>query len=153
MTSLAHRGPLASRAAFVLWLRELATFGAVGGVAYIVDAGGYNLLVYGPGHLMASSPVRASLVCGAVSILVAWLGNRYLTFAATRNKAKTKELIMFVLVNLVGIMIAAGCLYISRWILGYHSLFADNLSRNIIGVGLGTIFRYLCYKFIIFKAR
>ncbi|MDR1295302.1 MAG: GtrA family protein [Bifidobacteriaceae bacterium] len=153
MSSLARRGPLASRAALFAWLRELVTFGAVGGVAYLVDAGGYNLLIHGPGHLLAASPVRASLLCGTVSILVAWVGNRYLTFAASRSKAKTRELIMFVLVNIVGIMIASGCLYFSRWILGFDSLFADNLSRNIIGVGLGTIFRYFCYKFIVFTAQ
>jgi putative flippase GtrA len=141
---------LASRAAFGAWLTQLAKFGTIGAAAYVVDAGGFNLLTIGPGHLMAAEPVRASLISGAVSILVAWIGNRYWTFSANRNERKTKELIQFVLVNIGGVLIASACLYISRWILDFHSVLSDNLARNIIGVGLGTIFRYLCYKLWVF---
>jgi putative flippase GtrA len=102
---------------------------------------------------MAAAPARASLLCGAVSILVAWAGNRYWTFASSRAERKLRELALFVLVNIGGILISTGCLYVSRWILGLDSPLADNLSRNIIGIGLGTIFRYLCYKLIVFRAR
>jgi putative flippase GtrA len=144
---------LASRAAFVEWFIQLVKFGTVGAVAYVVDAGGYNLLVYGPGHLMASSPVRAGLITSAVAIFVAWLGNRYWTFSATKNQGKTAELAMFVLVNLVGMAITAASLYVSRWVLGFDSVFADNVSRNFIGIGLGTVFRYFAYKFLVFRAR
>lgn len=117
----------------------------------MVDAGGNNFLVHGPGTLMADQPVRAGLISGALSIFVAWIGNRYWAFSATRNERKAAELFQFVLVNIGGVLIASACLFVSRWVLDYDSLLADNLSRNVIGVGLGTIFRYCCYKFLVFK--
>jgi putative flippase GtrA len=151
VTSLLRRGPLASREAFFAWLHELVRFGTVGAVAYTIDAGGWMLLVRGPGHLMGDAPGRASLLTGALSILVAWLGNRYWTFADNRNPAKTKELILFVLVNIAGVLIATAAVYVSRWTLGYTSGVADFVSRNIIGIGLGTVFRYIMYKTVVFR--
>jgi putative flippase GtrA len=129
----------------------LARFGIVGAIAYVVDAGGYNLLVYGPGHLMAAIPVRAGAVSWAASVLVAWLGSRYWTFARRRGASKRRELLLFVLVNLAGLAVTTVCLYVSRWVLNFDGAFADNLSRNIIGVGLGTILRYVLYKTVVFR--
>ena len=57
---------------------------------------------------------------------------------------------MFVIVNLGGIVIAAATLWISRYALGFTSQLADNIAGNIIGVGLGTVFRYLCYRYFVF---
>jgi putative flippase GtrA len=153
VTSLLRRGPFASRTAFTSWLAELARFGTVGAVAFVVDVGGYNLLVFGPWHPLASIPVRAGIVCWAVSVLVAWLGNRYWTFAAHRNAAKGLEATLFVLVNIAGLGFTSAALYVSRWMLHLDSALADNISRNVIGIGLGTIFRYFLYKFVVFRAR
>ncbi|MDR0505124.1 MAG: GtrA family protein [Bifidobacteriaceae bacterium] len=142
-----------SRSALVAWLVELVKFGAVGAVAYVVDAGGYNLLVFGPGHLFADQPVRGGILSGLASIIVAWLGNRLWTFRQKRSTNRGKEFLAFLAVNLIGVGIAQGCLYLSRWVFDNHTALADNIARNLIGVGLGTIFRYFCYKFVIFTGQ
>jgi putative flippase GtrA len=129
---------------------ELAKFGAVGAVAYVVDVGGYNLLVFGPGHVMAGIPVRAGIVSWAASVVVAWLGNRYWTFSQTRRESINRELVLFVLANVAGLGFTTICLYVSRWVLHFDSALADNLSRNIIGIALGTIVRYILYKKVVF---
>jgi putative flippase GtrA len=142
--------PLQSRAAFTEWVAELARFGAVGGVAYVFDVGGFNLLAYGPGRLLGDNPTTAKIVSGAISVIVAWAGSRYWSFAGKRNDSKGRELALFIAVNVVGVLIAAGCTYVSHWVLDFTSPFADNISGNIVGVGLGTIFRYLCYRLVVF---
>jgi putative flippase GtrA len=122
----------------------------VGGLAYVIDAGGFNLLVYGPGHVLADVPVRAKILTGVVATLFAWFGNRYWTFAGKQTDKVWREFAAFVAANLVGVAIAAGCLWVSRWALDLHSGLADNISGNIVGTGLGTIFRYLCYRYVVF---
>ena len=132
------------------WLAELAKFGTVGALAYLIDAGGFNVLVYGPGQLLAAHPVAAKVLSACVATLFAWVGNRYWTYRHAKRSAPLRELAMFILVNAGGILIAAASLWISRYVLGFTSQLADNISGNIIGVGLGTVFRYLCYRFVVF---
>ena len=45
---------------------------------------------------------------------------------------------------------AALCLGITHYVLGFTSTAADNVSANIIGTGLGTIFRFWAYRRFIF---
>ena len=58
---------------------------------------------------------------------------------------------MFVLVNLGGMLIALGCLAFSRYTLGLTSQFADNVSANVVGLILGTAFRYVMYRYVVFS--
>lgn len=132
------------------WFIELIQFGAVGAAAYVVDTGLFNILVYGPGQVMATHPVGAKVVSAIVATLVAWVGNRYWTFRHARRSTARWELAMFLLVNLGGIAVAAGCLGFSRYVLNLSGPVADNIAGNIIGVGLGTVFRYLCYRYVVF---
>jgi putative flippase GtrA len=62
----------------------------------------------------------------------------------------SREISLFFIINGIGIAIAAGVLYISRYVLGFDSAFADNIAANVIGVGIGTIFRFLSYRIWVF---
>jgi putative flippase GtrA len=135
----------------LLWGYEMAKFGAVGAVAYVADNGGYLLLTEGPGQLMARWPVRASILASLFATGVSYLGNRYWTFSHKRAKMPIKEAIWFFAANGVGILITGGCLYFSRWMLDFHGAVPDTIARNI-GIVLGTIFRYVAYKFWVFRA-
>jgi putative flippase GtrA len=135
-----------------LWAYEAAKFGAVGAVAWLVDNGAYLLLTEGPGGLMAAYPVRASIIASAVATAVSYLGNRYWTFAGRRAKLPLKEAAAFVAANGIGLLITGGCLYLSRWVFGFHGAGPDVIARNL-GIVLGTVFRYLAYKFWVFTAR
>ena len=134
------------------WLLEVVRFCAVGGLAFVVDVGLFNLLRFGPGELLGEKPLTAKVVSVAVSVLVAWLGNRYWTFSATRRESRRSELTMFVLVNLGGMAIAVGCLAVSHYVLGFTSPLADNIAANGVGLVLGTAFRYVCYRYLVFTA-
>ncbi len=138
------------------WLRvrqqlaELAKFGTVGGVAYVVDVGLMNLLRFGPGELLGDKPLTAKVLSVCVATLVAWLGNRYWTFAEKKRSSRARELVMFLLVNAGGMLIAVGTLAVSHYVLGLTSPLADNIAANGVGLVLGTAFRYLCYRYVVF---
>ncbi|WP_181408897.1 GtrA family protein [Schumannella soli] len=130
-------------------LRRLTAFGVVGAIAFVVDAGLFNLL---RATVLADEVVVAKVLAATVSIAVAWIGHRTLVFRRRREQSLGRELGMFVLANLGGLLIAAGCLWVSHDLLGLRSVVADNVAGNLIGVALGTAFRFACYQLIVFRA-
>ncbi|MEU9864249.1 GtrA family protein [Streptomyces sp. NPDC047971] len=136
-----------------LW-REVAKFGVVGAVAFVVDAGGFNLLVFGlPGvgdGPMASMPVLASVVATAAAMVVGWIGNRHWTYRDQRSQTSPREVVVFVLVNLAGIVITAAPVYVSR-ALGFDSALTDNITR-LFGWAVATLVRFVVYRRYVFQA-
>jgi putative flippase GtrA len=131
-------------------LAELVRFGTVGLVAFVVDVGLFNLLRYGPGEVLEAKPLTAKVISAAVATLVAWVGNRYWVFARHRTESRLRELGAFVLANIGGMLVAVGCLAFSHYVLQLTSPLADNISANVVGLGLGTAFRYVAYKRFVF---
>jgi len=142
-----------AREAIDVLIREMLKFGVVGAVAFVIDLGGYNLLVYGP-HLQGvldihDKPVTAKIVSASLATLVAWLGNRMWTFRHRRNRQVSHELALFVFFNGVAMVIAVICLGTSRYVFDLHTQFTDNIA-NILGIGLGTLFRFWSYRKFVF---
>ncbi|WP_372595058.1 GtrA family protein [Actinotalea sp.] len=131
-------------------LLELIRFGSVGSLAYVVDVGLFNLLRFGPGTLLGDRPLTAKVISVAVATVVAWLGNRYWTFAGRRTAGRAREFAGFAVVNVGGMLIAVACLWFSHYVLGLRSPLADNISANVVGLVLGTAFRYLAYRRLVF---
>jgi len=125
-------------------------FGSVGGLAFLIDVGLFNLLRFGPGELLGDKPLTAKVLSVAVATVVAWLGNRYWTFALMRTTTRLRELAGFALVNALGMGIAVGCLAFSHYVLGLTSPLADNIAANVVGLALGTVFRYFAYRTVVF---
>jgi putative flippase GtrA len=136
--------------------REALKFGAVGAIAFVIDVGLFNVLTTGlwpgdgPPPLDGHEKI-AKITSASVAILWAWLGNRYWTFRHRRQATPVRELVTFVVMNLIGLVIAVLCLAISHDILGFTSPLADNISGNLIGVGLGTLFRFWAYRRFVFN--
>lgn len=134
------------------WFVEFLQFCTVGLGAYIVDVGLFNLLAY---HWDVNLPwdqsMTAKFISVSISIVFAWVGNRLWTFRKRAQNSKKREFTMFVLVNLGGMAIALACLGFSRFVLGFDSQFADNIAANVVGLVLGTAFRYVCYRYIVFS--
>lgn len=129
-------------------------YGAVGVVGFAVDVGVFNILRLLEGDLAdeLTNPLGAKAVSVTLSTIVAWLGNRYWTFRHTRRSGRTKEFLEFALVAAGGLGISLLCLWISHYVLGFTSLAADNISGNVIGLGLATAFRFLMSRYWVFGA-
>ncbi len=127
-------------------------FGSVGAVAYVVSVGGFNALVHLPNAPLKSKPVTASIISGAISIMVAYFGNRLWTWRDRPKGNLTREISLFFLLNLVGLAIGTLTLAFSRYVLGFDSALADNISANVVGVGIGTLFRFYSYRKWVFKS-
>lgn len=129
---------------------ELAKFGTIGGIAYVLDVTVFNFLRISSMSPIAHKPITAKVLSSVIATLFAYAGNRYWTFSHREAKSHAESLPMFFGLNVVGMAIAALCLGVSHYVLGFTSAAADNLSANIIGTGLGTLFRFWGYRRYVF---
>lgn len=130
-----------------------AKFGIVGLVGLGIDAGIFNLLRFGnvlpTGH-WAQGALGASIISTSVAIVANWIGNRYWTFRKHRRRNYLREFVEYVVVSVGGMVIALGCLWVSHYLLRLTGPVADNISKNIIGLGLGTAFRFVLYRYWVY---
>ncbi len=122
-------------------VRELMKFGVVGAVAFVVDVGLFNVILH-----LTDKPLTSKTVAVVAATTVAYAGNRHWTFRGRARKGLGREYTLFFLLNGIGLAIALACLAVSHYVLGFTSLLADNIAANVVGLGLGTVFRFLSYR-------
>ena len=126
---------------------EVAKFGTVGAVAFVIDVGLFNILRAG---VLSDSPLTAKTISVIVATTFAFLANRHWTY---RDRARTgygRETALFFATNAAALLISWGCLAFTHYLLGLDSQLADNISGNVIAVGLGTMFRFWVYRTWVF---
>ncbi|MFF0774489.1 GtrA family protein [Nonomuraea wenchangensis] len=122
-------------------VHELAKFGSIGAVAFVIDTGLLNFchVVIGLG------PLTSKLVATVVSTTFAYLGNRYWTFRHREQTGLGREYFLFFLLNGIALLFGILAIGFTTYTLGLTDTLSVNIS-NIVGVGLGTLFRYWSYK-------
>lgn len=136
-------------------LPQLARFGAVGLVGLVVDVALFNLLrvtVLAP-EVIAEGPIIAKVVSTSVAIAINWIGSRYWTFRLEHRRPAAREAVEFAVVSVGGLLIAVACLVVSRYVFGFTSLLADNIASNVVGLALGSAFRFVLYRTWVFHPR
>jgi 3-phytase len=128
---------------------QLLTFLVVGGTGYVVDVVVFNLL-RSTATLGAWDPSIARVVAVAAAMVVTYLGNSLLTWRGEGDGDRRREISLFVVFNLVGLGLSVLTLTISHDVLGLTSRWDDNISANVVGLALGTLFRYWSYKTFVF---
>ena len=130
---------------FQVLVHEVAKFGVVGAIGFVVQLGVQNVLHSGFGI----GPLTA-LVCGyLVATVVTFVGNRHWAFKHRKGKGLGQESALFVLLNVVGILIQVGVVALVHYGLGLTDTLSYNLA-TIIGIGIGTIFRLYTYRKFVF---
>lgn len=133
--------------------REIAKFGLVGLSALVVDIGLFNILRFAGGEgPLFDKPLTAKIISVAVATTVAYAGNRFWTFRHRGRTHMAREYLMFFALNGVAMLIAVGCLWFSHYVLMLDTPLADNISANVVGLGLGTLFRFWSYRKWVFPA-
>jgi putative flippase GtrA len=127
--------------------KELSAFGIVGAINFVVDTGIFNALHFGEGVGVLTSKV----VSTAVSTTLAYFMNRHWSFSHRARSGLRREYALFFGLNLIALLIALVVLGFTHYILGYTDGLSINVA-NVIGIGLGTIFRFWSYKRWVFVA-
>jgi putative flippase GtrA len=126
---------------------ELLKFGIVGGIGSVVDLGGAALL-HGKFHV---EPLAAKAISTGTATVITYLGSRFWTFKHRENQELKREAVLFIVLNLVGLLIAEAVVGFVTYAMGQHGQIAYNVA-SFLGTGFGTIFRYFAYKKWVFLA-
>ena len=127
--------------------KELSAFGVVGAINFVVDLAIFNWLHFGLGVGVLTSKV----VSTAVSTTLAYFMNRHWSFSHRARSGLRREYALFFGLNLIALVIGLAILGFTHYILGYTDELSINIA-NIIGIGLGTIFRFWSYKRWVFMS-
>jgi len=126
---------------------ELAKFGVVGLIGSVIDLGGAAYLHGAEGI----GPMFSKAISLIAATVVTYLGSRFWTFRHRVNQALLREGMLFVGLNVVGLVIAEAVIAFVSYGLDMKHVLAYN-AASLLGTGLGTIFRYFSYKKWVFLA-
>jgi putative flippase GtrA len=116
-------------------IHEVAKFGVVGAVGFIVDWGVFNLCAIGFGL----GPLTSKTISTTVSATLAFAGNRFWTWRHRPRTNLGREYFLFVVMNAVGLLISLLFLGFSHYVLGDM---ADDLPDQARRQHLGPVHRY-----------
>ncbi|MEU2559369.1 GtrA family protein [Streptomyces longispororuber] len=127
--------------------REVAKFGAVGAVGTLVNFAVFNFVR----HVTDLPVVRASVIATLVAICCNYVGFRYFTYRDRDKSGRTKELSLFLLFSVVGLVIENGVLYVATYGFGWDSRLQTNVFK-FLGMAIATLFRFWSYRSWVFRA-
>jgi putative flippase GtrA len=122
---------------------EVASFGVIGGINFLVDLGIFNLLI-------SIGSLKATVVSTVVAATVSYGLNRHWTYRNRPRSALRREYALFFLFNLVGLGIQLGTLGLARYGLQLNARVDLNVAK-VLGIALGTVFRFFAYRTWVFR--
>jgi putative flippase GtrA len=126
--------------------RELAKFGSVGAIAFVINFGLFNIFRHG----LELGPLTANGIATVIAATFAYFANRYWTFRHRDKSGMGREYVLFFLLNGIGLLITQFFLGFTNYVLHLHGFVPDN-GALIIGTGFATVFRYYAYKRWVFR--
>ncbi|UCM88432.1 GtrA family protein [Streptomyces marincola] len=127
--------------------RELAKFGTVGAFGFLVNVAVFNLC----SQAFGLAPIRSGVIATSAAICTNYVGNRYWTYRHRDKSGRRREAGLFLLFSCVGMVIENGVLALSHYGFGFTSPLADNIAKNVIGLGIGSLFRFWSYRTWVFR--
>ncbi len=130
---------------FQVLVHEVAKFGVVGAVGFVVQLGVQNAL-----YPHATGALTALIIGYAVATAVTFVGNRHWAFKHRKGGGLKQETALFVALNVVGIFIQVGIVDFVVHGLGHGDRLSYNIA-TIIGIAIGTMFRLFTYRRFVFR--
>ena len=137
---------------------EAAKFSAVNVVATVVAVVLFNVLVHGvagigsPG-VLNGWPVTSWFLANCVGMVISFYGSRSYAFKHRQASGPGGGALIYVVINLISFVIPMACLWITRNVLGWDSVLADNVSANLVGASLAMLGRFWAFRRFVFKRR
>jgi putative flippase GtrA len=134
---------------------EVARFSAVNVVATTIAVFLFNAIVHGirgwfDGPLN-DHPITAYLVANSVGMFVSYFGSRHYAFRHRHAAGPGGGMPLYVAINLSSFIIPVTCLWVTRHLLHWDSIYADNISGNVVGALLGNAFRFWAFRRFVFN--
>jgi putative flippase GtrA len=133
------------RGSWRLIAKEVAAFGLVGAISFVIDIGLFNLFLH---H--GQGPIEAKTFSTAVSTTFAYFGNRHLSFSHRARTSLGREAGFFFLINLITLVGSLLILGVFAYPLHYKY---DQVVMNVVNlvtIGIGTVIRFDAYKRFVF---
>jgi len=127
---------------------EIAKFGTIGLINIGVNSAVVNLLWLTP--WLHHSQVKAKAVATVVAATSAYFMNRHWTYRDRPKSSLRREYTLFFAFNLVGLFIEVGAVSVAKYWLHRTDLLVLNIF-SLLGIGLGTLFRFWAYRTHVFK--
>jgi putative flippase GtrA len=128
-------------------VKELSAFGVVGFVNLFVDIGLFNWLHFGLGL----GPTTAKVISTGVATTSAYFMNRHWSFSHRARTGLAREYTLFFGLNGIALLMGIAINDVTYYVLSRTDHLSMNIA-NLIGIGLGTIFRFWAYKRWVFLA-
>jgi putative flippase GtrA len=134
------------RSSWRVLLKEIAAFGLVGALAFVLDIGIFTGLTQGA-HLGA---LKSKAVSTVVSTTFAYFGNRHLSFSHRARTGLKRETAYFFAINGIALVFSELILALFVYGFGYSHDSSMVAIVNIVTIGMGTVFRFWAYKRFVF---
>ncbi|GAB3219548.1 hypothetical protein GCM10027447_02650 [Glycomyces halotolerans] len=132
---------------------ELFRFLGVGGTAYLIDIGLFNLLIL----VFDWTDWIARVLAAVVATTFAFFGNRQWTWRDRLGGAAAhRQYVLYFFFNGIGLLISLGFLWANNglalvWPQYFDTLLAKNLAAYFFGVGVASLFRFYAYRTWVFR--
>jgi putative flippase GtrA len=127
--------------------KELSAFGVVGFLNLFVDIGLFNLLHKGLGL----GPTTSTVLSTAVATTSAYFMNRHWSFSHRARTGLAREYTLFFGLNGIALLMGIAVLDFTYYVLDLTDTTSTNIAK-VLGIGIGTIFRFWAYKRWVFLA-
>ena len=128
-------------ARFRVLIHEIAKFGVVGTIAFVITVGGANGLKSGAGL----GPLPSVTIATVVATVFAFLGNKHWTFRHRNGSHLSRESVLFFVFNGIGLLIQLAFVSTVRYGLGQTGTLWYNVA-NVSGIIVATFFRLYTYR-------
>ncbi|MDT4891630.1 MAG: hypothetical protein QOE97_665 [Pseudonocardiales bacterium] len=131
------------RSSWRILLKELAAFGLVGAVGFVIDVALFNLF-FDHGQIIAKC------ISTFVATAVTYFGNRYFSFSHRARTGIGRETSIFLSINIITLVFSLVVIALFEYPLHFkHHLLVMN-AVNIATICIGTVFRFWSYKRFVF---
>jgi putative flippase GtrA len=90
-------------------------------------------------------PLESKAIAVTAATVFTYVGSRFWTFKDRENQSLRREAVLFIVLNLVGLLIAEVVLGFVTYVLAMRGQLEYN-AASVLGTGLGTLWRYYAYK-------
>ena len=127
---------------------EFAKFAVIGIAGVFITNGIYDLLNL---HL-GIGPVTSATIATIIATIISYLGNRYWSFRTRQRTGVVRELIVFAVLNGIGLLIQDAAVAVNSYLLHLqHNQTAAFLALNV-GIALAMLFRFWSYRRFVWVA-